>query len=123
MLFPRFFGVCLWMGMWLCACSGSKPGTHGDSPSPVKPADLQVPAPTTYCEKVWSCSYEELVSDEARMALIQKRRAFVTSCEEALRKMPGDFIQKHERCTGMPCGEELQRCLLDAKPETRGAKP
>ena len=112
MIFFRIFFVSF---LWLLvsACSAS----DADTPpkSSVSKVDLRIVPPTTYCEKVWSCSYEELLSDEAKTAMVQKRKAFISSCEEALRKMPGNFIQKYEHCASKPCGEELRQCLLDAK--------
>ncbi len=77
---------------------------------------LEVPAPTTYCEKTWACSYENLVQDEARRAMVQKRKAFVTACEDALRLMPAELIKKYESCTRAACGDELRSCLLQQAP-------
>lgn len=80
------------------------------------PVALDVPAPTTYCEKTWACSYENLVQDDARRAMVQKRKAFVTACEDALRRMPEDLVKKYEGCTRAACGDELRSCLLQQLP-------
>ncbi len=113
MFFARFYLLLLLTGMTAAAClGGGTASSSGESPTP-RAADLSVPPPTTYCEKVWSCSYEEILNEEARAAMVQKRKPFIAACEEALRKMPGDFIQKYEHCASKPCGEELRRCLLD----------
>lgn len=80
------------------------------------PVALDAPAPTTYCEKTWACSYENLVQDDARRAMVQKRKAFVTACEDALRRMPEDLVKKYEGCARMACGDDLRSCLLQQVP-------
>ena len=108
----RFLALFLLVGtsMTLTGCM-ERPGASSDQGSPTEKTDLNVPAPTTYCEKVWACSYENLVQEEARRAMVQKRKAFVTSCEDALRKMPADLVKKYENCTRASCGDELRQCL------------
>jgi hypothetical protein len=107
----------------LIGCMGE---SRRDAPSKASaPVDLNVPAPTTYCEKTWSCSFENLVQDEARRAMVQKRKAFVTACEDALRRMPADLVKKYENCTRVSCGDELRSCLLQQVPKQApaAAKP
>lgn len=87
------------------------------------PVALDVPAPTTYCEKTWACSYENLVQDDARRAMVQKRKAFVTACEDALRRMPEDLVKRYEGCTRVACGDELRSCLLQQLPAMTVANP
>lgn len=113
-MLARLFGCCFCCAVLAAGCM-SRPESSPQAP-PAAPVSLEVPPPTTYCEKVWSCSYEGLLHEEAKKAMVQKRKAFVSSCEEALRKMPGDFIQKYEHCAGKSCGEELRNCLLEAAP-------
>ncbi len=98
----------------LCGCQFPEKHEKGKK-SPEK-ASLLVPEPTTYCEKSWHCSYETMIHEEARRALVQKRKAFVTACEDALRRMPADLVKKYEGCTRATCGDELQKCLLQLLP-------
>jgi len=107
--------VCLiFLTFSMVGCFGES--RREGSPKAPDPVDLNVPAPTTYCEKTWACSYENLVQDEARRAMVQKRKAFVTACEDALRRMPADLVKKYESCTRVPCGDELRSCLLQQVP-------
>ena len=108
-------GCLFFLTFSLFSCAGS-PRDEGASKAS-EPVDLNVPAPTTYCEKTWSCSYENLVQDEARRAMVQKRKAFVTACEDALRRMPAELVKKYENCTRVSCGDELRSCLLQQVPE------
>ncbi|PKN28062.1 MAG: hypothetical protein CVU65_00450 [Deltaproteobacteria bacterium HGW-Deltaproteobacteria-22] len=108
-------GSLIFLTFFLFSCMGD-PRREGASKAS-EPVDLNVPAPTTYCEKTWSCSYENLVQDEARRAMVQKRKAFVTACEDALRRMPADLVKKYEGCTRVSCGDELRSCLLQKGPE------
>ncbi len=102
-------------------CVGeSRPESGGAVQAPVP---LDVPAPTTYCEKTWACSYENLVQDDARRAMVQKRKAFVTACEDALRRMPEDLVKRYEGCTRVACGDELRSCLLQQLPAMTVANP
>jgi len=110
----RIVSLFLLSALPWAGCAG-EPRREGGAKAP-DPVSLEVPAPTTYCEKTWACSYENLVQDEARRAMVQKRKAFVTACEDALRRMPADLIKKYESCTRAACGDELRSCLLQQAP-------
>jgi hypothetical protein len=113
--------LCLTILVLSSACTGESRQEGGGAAQ--APVALDVPAPTTYCEKTWACRYENLVQDDARRAMVQKRKAFVTACEDALRRMPEDLVKKYEGCTRVACGDELRSCLLQQVPAMTVATP
>ncbi|MBN2723805.1 MAG: hypothetical protein JXR95_07025 [Deltaproteobacteria bacterium] len=75
---------------------------------------LKLPPPATYCEKYFSCSYETLITDKGKRAMLLKKEKFIQHCENTLRTLPADLVKSYRDCIGKKCGSELRKCISES---------
>ncbi|MBU1220072.1 hypothetical protein KKF34_18370 [Myxococcota bacterium] len=83
----------------------------------VKPkagAELKLSEPKTYCEKYFYCSYQTLITDRGRRAMLLKKKDFIRNCEDTLRTLPPELVKSYDRCLKEKCGHDLRKCISES---------
>lgn len=76
--------------------------------------ELKLSEPKTYCEKYFYCSYQTLITDRGRRAMLLKKKDFIRNCEDTLRTLPPELVKSYDRCLKEKCGHDLRKCISES---------